>query len=198
MNKISIKWNPKVRKEKIWELYQKEVKGIADEKLIDDVGLALLLRCESILMVSNREVHCPRCKSRFQLKKTWHDKAEKYNCPSSDCDWKVAWTEYHNSWRHRDLIGGGALPVFSEFIEAYPKAKDASSKMVLIDRLIHSFHIQAKSQLPTKTASYNLIEGNMRQVVELLDRLSTSNGTDKEKWRERIEFARRLRRGKAP
>ena len=67
--------------------------------------------------------------------------------------------------------------------------------MILIDNLIHSFHIQAKTQLPIKTASYNLIEGNMKQIVKMLDDLSYSDGIDKEEWRKKIEIGNQARRG---
>ena len=193
---MKIRWNPKVRKEKIWELYQKESKGIVDQELIDEVGIALLLRCKSILMVCNREVSCPECKKRFQLKKTWHDQAKEFRCPSMGCLWKIDWEEYHNSWKHRDLMGGNAAPAFREYLHAYPRAADAKAKMVLIDKLIHSFHMHAKSQLPTKTVSCNLIEGNAKKIVEMLDRLSFSDGISKVEWKSSVEIARQFRLGR--
>src|SRR5258708_28782977 len=51
-------WAPKVRPEKIWQLYQNDARGLVDETLVDDVGLALYLRCESVLLVSAGRIKC--------------------------------------------------------------------------------------------------------------------------------------------
>ena len=42
-----IRWEPRVPKRKIRLLYETDAKGIYDEELIDDVGFALLARCQS-------------------------------------------------------------------------------------------------------------------------------------------------------
>jgi hypothetical protein len=38
-----------------------------NEVLVEDVGLTLLQRCESIWLVANLEVECPRCGAVFTL-----------------------------------------------------------------------------------------------------------------------------------
>ena len=52
-------------KRKIRRLYETDAMGIVDEELLDDVGLSLCLRCQSILAVSdarNGKVRCPGCR----------------------------------------------------------------------------------------------------------------------------------------
>ena len=53
-------WSPKIRQSKIWQLYQNDARGTIDEILVEDVGLALLQRCESIRLVTQRKVESPR------------------------------------------------------------------------------------------------------------------------------------------
>ena len=46
-----IRWAPKVRQEKLWQLYQSDAQGLLDEDLAAEVGYALLARCESITLI---------------------------------------------------------------------------------------------------------------------------------------------------
>lgn len=64
-NELRIRWAPKVRQHQIRRLYENDARGIVDTTLIDDVGLALFLRCESLLMIWRGEVRCPVCRTRF-------------------------------------------------------------------------------------------------------------------------------------
>ena len=58
MEKIS--WAIKIR-----QLYENDARGTVDEVMVEDVGLALLQRCQSIWLVTHREVECPRCGAEF-------------------------------------------------------------------------------------------------------------------------------------
>jgi hypothetical protein len=68
--------------------------------------------------------------------------------------------------------------------------------MILIDQLIHEFHRDIKTRLPHKSASYNLIEGNLKQIVEFLDSIFYADGIDKETWRSDSAVADSRRRRK--
>jgi hypothetical protein len=65
--------------------------------------------------------------------------------------------------------------------------------MLLIDRLIHGFHIYFKDESPTRTTAVNLIEGNYHEVVDFLDQLTYgSTGTPGtytiyQEWRQKID-----------
>ena len=98
MNATRIYWSPKVRRELIYRLYKSNESGVFDEELIDDVGFRLYERCESILMVTNRQVYCPICHTKFQLKTTWKDKRTHFPCPADGCPWEVEWEQYHQSF----------------------------------------------------------------------------------------------------
>ena len=58
-------------------------------------------------------------------------------------------------------------------MEKFPKARTPREKMLLIDGLIHGFHIYiAMSAETSRPTAVNLIEGRMQEVIRLLDGLA--------------------------
>ncbi len=197
-----IRWAPKVSRGRIWQLYQSDARGVVDEELIDDVGLALLERCHSILQVTNRQVVCPRCGTVVTCRDSWAGPEDQaIHCSATGCVWQTTWARYHASWRHRDLIGTAALPAFGAYAERYPTAGSPRGKMVLIDQLRHAFHWDLKLGLPNRSAANNLIEGSHEQVIALLETLTygdprrSQSATTSAQWEETVERMRRRRRG---
>ena len=192
-----IRWAPKVRQEKLWNLYQSDARGLLDEDLLDRVGYALLTRCECIFMINEGKVACPRCGAAFVVRSPFMSGgAEPVGCPTAGCGWTVTGQEYGQSIRHRELHSGNAGPAFEAYVEAYPKAKTAQERMLAIDRLIHAFHWDLKMALPNRPAGNNLIEGSLDQVIDLLDRLSYGNSAQaKDAWRETLAVMKKRRRG---
>ena len=189
-----IKWAPKVGRAKIWRLYQNDALGAIDDSLVVDVGFSLWLRCKSIVMVTLRQVECPRCGQVFDIGRI--EGSEAIPCPAPGCGWQVSGEQYHASWRHRDLLGSKALSAFQAFVEDYPRARSSAERMVCIDRLIHAFHWDLIANAPNRSVGNNLIEGSHIQVVALLDKLSFGESSiDKEQWRETVDTMMRRRRG---
>jgi len=60
-----VPWPPRVTKERLWRLYASEAAGLLEEELLDEVGVTLYLRCQTILDVYSAlhrgMVRCPRC-----------------------------------------------------------------------------------------------------------------------------------------
>jgi hypothetical protein len=162
----SIKWTSKINPYKLVSLYQKYMENQADVADVDNVGIWLLLRVKDILLISECKCVCPECNDEFKVQN------EITNCPNSNCQFSITREQYHTSWQHKDLWCGKALPSFTLYFQRYPCAKDINEKMILIDTLIHSFHIDLKLNLPNRSAGNNLIEGSLKQVVEILDNLS--------------------------
>ena len=196
MNATRIYWSPKVRRELIYRLYKSNESGVFDEELIDDVGFRLYERCESILMVTNRQVYCPICHTKFQLKTTWKDKRTHFPCPADGCPWEVEWEQYHQSFTKKNLIAGGAMDTFERFYRDFPHQKTTQTKMITIDILIHAFHMDLKNNLPRKSAGFNLIEGSLKQIVEFLNSISSTTAVDKNRWRTEEKLSRDYRSGK--
>jgi hypothetical protein len=198
MEKIS--WSPKIRQSKIWRLYQNDARGAVDEVLVEDVGLGLLERCRSIWLVTRREVECPRCGATFPLCEpdSWNMLPGLQRCPSPGCGWETTAEAWHQSWKHRELLGTAAMDAIETYLQDYPRAHKTEARMVCIDQLIHSFHISLRTGKSTRSFANNLIEGSHDQVVDFLDRLSAkSGGVDKDQWRAQVRNMYKTRRGQA-
>jgi hypothetical protein len=81
---------------------------------------------------------------------------------------------------------GRAIGAFANFHKDYPQAKTYPEKMLLIDRLIHSFHIDEKTGDQVKSVASKLLEGNKKAVVSFLDNLSARQPGEKECWRRAV------------
>jgi hypothetical protein len=195
-----INWPPKIRQAKIWQLYKNDALGAVDDALVEDVGFRLFHRCRSILLVTHREVECPRCGTVFPMSQpgVWVLLPGVQACPTPGCGWETTAEEWHASWRHQDLLGTAAMQATETYLHDFPLARTAQKRMVCIDQLIHSFHISLRTGKAGRSFANNLIEGSHDQVVEFLDRLSNKNGgVDKDQWRDEIGNMYDRRRGKS-
>lgn len=192
-----ILWSPKIRREKLWDLYQSDAQGDLDEDLLTEVGYGLLARCQSILMIRTGKVTCPRCGTVFQVVEPGQPPTTTpVPCPGTDCGWQVSGGEYHQSKRHRELMIGKAGPAFETYVQRFPSAATPQERMFAIDRLIHDFHWDLVRQLPNRPAANNLIEGSLAQVIDLLDRLSYGDDAEaKARWHETVSIMMKRRRG---
>ena len=189
-----IQWSPRIRPGKIKQLYESDAQGFQDDDLCNDVGFRLYLRCQTIVMVSRDEVTCPRCGTTFIIETS--SKETVTICPTKDCGWGITVLTYRQSWSKKRIWGANALPVFEAYYDQFSPALPYNEKMVLIDRLIHSFHWSLKEDQPNRSVANNLIEGNHDQVVEFLDNLTGLENDRKEVWRETKEWMMRRRKGK--
>jgi hypothetical protein len=197
MNMEKISWSPKIRQAKIWQLYQNDALGTVDEILVEDAGLILFDRCRSIWLVTRREVECPRCGMIFTLCEpgSWKSLPGVQTCPTPGCGWETTAEQWHESWKHRELLGTAAMEAVETYLHDYPRARNTQERMVYIDQLIHSFHISLRSGRATRSFANNLIEGSHEQVLEFLDRLASKpGGVDKEQWRTEVNHMLSRRR----
>lgn len=194
-----IVWSPKIRQAKIRQLYQNDALGAVDEILVEDVGLSLLHRCQSIWLVTRREVECPLCGTVFTLCEpgSWKMLPGVQTCPTPNCGWETTAEQWHDSWRHRELLGTAAMGAIETYLHEYPRAQGTAEQMVCIDQLIHSFHISLQTGRLNRSFANNLIEGSHDQVVDFLDRLSAiTGGVDKDQWREEVKSMYTTRQGR--
>jgi len=162
-------WAPRVTKREIRRLYETDARGIYDDDLIDEVGYGLLARCESFIDANEAragKARCPRCSSIVE-----HG-CRKEDVLRCDCGWELTWGAYFKTIQHVQLSGAEAvLDQFRSFVTAFPSARTAREKVLLIDRLIHGFHWYLKSGV-TRPVAVNLIEGRLSDVVAFLDDLT--------------------------
>jgi ribosomal protein S27AE len=166
-------WAPRVPQDKIRRLYETDARGIYDSDLLDEVGYALLSRCQSFIEANEaREgrVRCPRCAA------TVSHAAHPDTVLHCACGWTLPWPVYFGSIQHVQLSGAEpVLEQFRAFVRAFPAARTPRQKMLTIDRLIHGFHTYLKTDRPTRPVAINLIEGRLNQVVAFLDGLAYSD-----------------------
>lgn len=188
-----ISWAPKVPKAKIQRLYAADARGMAEEELVDEVGWALWSRCDSILTVTAAHygrLQCPRCGAWIESPRPWED-SDQVVCPA--CAWQIAWAAYHQTYKGKQLFGANAVEPFQAYHKAFPQAREYSQKMLLIDQLIHAFHIGLTEI--GRPAGANLIEGNLKDVIHFLDQLTNAGtsaaglGNTRDEWRKTMESA---------
>jgi predicted RNA-binding Zn-ribbon protein involved in translation (DUF1610 family) len=187
------RWARRVPKRKIRQLYETDAQGIYDLELINEVGYALLARCESFITANRAregELPCPACGetvSRVEMRRE-----EVLHCP---CGWTLPWVDYLRTIQHKQLYGAEpVLKLFREYVRDFPRAGTARERMLLIDRLIHGFHwYYHQPELPTRPVAVNLIAGKMRDVVRFLDRLTYGDKSTpgmqevREEWEGRLD-----------
>jgi hypothetical protein len=196
-DRSEIYWNPRVKLQKIQELYLNDAAGIYDNELIDEIGVTLYLRCESVLEFTEAlfgRVKCKRCANSGKttiLERKTQKPNELLKCPV--CAWQILWRVYltESEKTRGQLNAGHALAAFQEYVRVYPKDSNAREKILAIDRLIHEFHWvlgrDGKTPLASRTACVNLLEGTATEVLNVLDGLAggTTSGVSAEKdaWR---------------
>ncbi len=195
MSKLLPQWAPRIKKHKIYRLYQLDALGIHDEELIEDVGYNLRARCQSFIeanQATNGKAPCPSCGKLISHQ--W-DKKEILRCES--CEWELSWGEYFSTIQHKQLSGANpVLNLFQEFVDRFPLAKSTQEKIFLIDQLLHGFHYNLKYGY-TRPVAINLIEGKLSEVITFLDHLSygpkSTNGlvANRDRWAENSQNARR-------
>ena len=129
-------WAPRVRMALIKSLYEADAAGLADDDLVNEVGHALLMRCESIYRVTERR--CPDCGEVLEGAHDVGSRDRTISCPG--CGWISTWRAYHRSYKGNRIHGGRAYREFVHFLCEFPTCRTKSSKMLAIDRLIHAVH----------------------------------------------------------
>jgi hypothetical protein len=190
MNEVEIIWAPRVPQSLIHRLYEMDALGIQDEELIDEVGWRLLARCQSFVSAveaARGKVLCPACNQEIN-----HEGKPDELLHCQRCGWETTWKAFFKTFQHKQLSGADpVLQLFRIYIRGYPCAASYQQKMLLVDRLIHGFHIYLGE--PTRTTAVNLIEGRYHEVVNFLDRLSYGQDSTVgiqsvyKDWRQKID-----------
>jgi predicted RNA-binding Zn-ribbon protein involved in translation (DUF1610 family) len=169
-------WAPKVPQFKIRLLYERDAQGIIDLDLIEEVGWALWQRCDSILTVTaahHGHVLCPVCGTGIERQ---NPRSADETVACTKCGWHIPWAAYHQSYQGKQLFGANAVEVFETYHRAFPRAQAAQEKMVLIDQLIHAFHVGLKESIGRPVAA-NLIAGSLKDVIRFLDQLTSGEAS---------------------
>ena len=182
-------WAPRLRKVQIEKLYRSSGLGLLDEEIIDDVGFSLYARCLSMLQVSEAlrgNPPCPRCEAVAQI-----DNAPVRFVRCANCGWTCPWALYQKTYQHKGLFAGGLEPFVKEFVLKFPATQSHRERMVLIDTLIHRFHWESSGVTDGRPGATSLIQGNMKDVMAFLDRLSYGSDIPNEIRQTREEWRKK-------
>jgi len=182
-------WAKKVSPEKIKRLYDQDAKGIYDEDLVDEIGISLYARVDSMLMVTSSNLGksiCIECRTEIP-----HNYQRGFILKCPQCGWSMPFGEYNDSYKNQTLHGYGALPELKKFYEQYPSAKTYVEKMLLIDFLIHTFHGNLNER-PSRPTATNVIEGSNAVVANFIFNLAYGEGStvaaeEMDKWLEKYQ-----------
>ncbi len=176
---------------KIRQFYVNEARGICDDELIEEVGIGLFARCQSIIAYTEAcetgKVRCMFCAKKGQtvfIQRNMAKPSALIRCPA--CGWQVRWRIYRTESENADgqLHAGHALDAFTRYVEVYPKCLTREDKIIAIDQLIHEFHWflirEGQPARGNKPAGVNLIRGNIQEVYSLLNELTYGDKTPPE------------------
>lgn len=169
----------RVSRRQIKRFYQTCGDGIFDAEIIEDLGVSLYARCQSML----GHLHCPDCgQPTTRLKRS-------LTC--SSCNWSCTWDGFRRTPGGTHLWPGRMQPFVQTFAQAYPNAATPRDKAILIDTLIHHFHGEMDDH--AKPGAYNLIEGELTDIVAFLDEITYGDNMPDDIARQRAAWRTRTR-----
>lgn len=161
------RWPEKLDIHKLNKLYQLDAGGIHDEVLADEIGLTLYLRCkcgkEDAERMDKNIIRCHGCGSEL-------DGDEDFR--QCSCGRQYSYREYRRSFRTNNMPTGAAAKIFATFIEDWESAKTYQEKMLLIDTLLHEFHLSMISGATHRPVAMNFIDGSRERVDQIISQLA--------------------------
>jgi RNase P subunit RPR2 len=172
-------WAERVSRRDIQRLYQSDAQGRLDEELLEQVHFAIYARVCDMLEVRQAQtfgrVTCRQCgqlvPQPFRMGSRGKDKL--LSCET--CGWQVTCGEYYESYNGRSLLPGSVTDLFESYMERFEQAQTPPQKMLLIDWLIHQFHVM--QGIPRMSVAKNVIQGTDEQVRELIETLAGSEAS---------------------
>lgn len=161
------RWPEKLDIYKLNKLYQLDAKGIRDEALADEIGLTLYLRCkygkEDAERMEQYTVRCHGCGRELGGEEDFRQ---------CGCGRQYSYREYRRSYRRNNMPTGAAAKTFADFIWKWEAAQGYQEKMILIDTLLHEFHLSMISGATHRPAAMNFIDGSRERVDQIISRLA--------------------------
>jgi hypothetical protein len=173
-----IRWARRLPPLLLKRLYDADARGFRDLELCEEVGSYLYARCATFGLIARGEVECPSCRTVFAVARRGASA-----CPRKGCGWATTQAAYRQSIRDHYAWMGRAIAAYETFERRWPGARSYADKILLVDQLIHSFHVDEKTGEPVKSVASKLLEGNKKDVVRFLDELSALDPAAKEDWR---------------
>ena len=190
-----VQWARRVPLYKVRLLYESDSKGILDEDLLTEVGYGIYACCQDLLeraVAARGRVKCRNCDNIIIRPLINGRFADSNILRCSLCGWEVACKDYHESLlRKRPALPYEPEEIFKEFAKQWPLASSSREKLLLIDRLIHEWHIHYITVgWPLGTS---VIQATARQMVDLLEGLAYGPDSSKGLEQTRMVWMTRLK-----
>lgn len=143
-----------------------DAKGIQDMFLVEEIGLTLYLRCkygkEDMERMGKYIIRCHNCDRELMGDSDFRQ---------CGCGYQYSYREYRRNYRKNNMPTGAATKVFEMFMTKWTIAKGYSEKMILIDTLLHEFHLSLISGAMNRPVAMNFIDGTRQKVERVIGML---------------------------
>lgn len=172
-------WAERVSRRDIQRLYESDAKGMLDEDLLERVHYAIYARVCDMFEVREAQtfgrVKCRQCGEPVPQLYGMGSRNKNKLLKCEKCGWQVTCGEFYDSYTGKSLLPGSVTNLFESYLERFPKAHTPAEKMLLIDWLIHQFHVM--QGIARMTVAKNVIQGTDEQVRELIETLACGAGS---------------------
>jgi hypothetical protein len=167
-------WAGRVPRRDIQRLYESDAQGLLDEALLDRVHYAIHTRVCDMFEVREAQktgrVKCRGCGEYIEERYRMGSRNRNNLLACAKCGWQVTCGEFYASYTGKSMLPGSVVDMFEEYLARFPRAGTSAEKMLLIDWLIHQFHVmQGVARMPV---GENVIQGSIDQVRELIEMLA--------------------------
>jgi hypothetical protein len=179
-----------VSRRDIERLYESDAQGMLDVELLDEVHYAIYARVCDMIEVREAQqsgrVACRRCRATIPQPYRMGSRNKGNVLTCAQCGWTITCGEFYASYTGKSLLPGSVPGLFESYLERFPKARTPSQKLLLIDWLIHQFHVM--EGIANKPVGRNVIQGTAAQVSALIESLAYGPGSTEglsslEDWR---------------
>lgn len=197
---LAMNWSKRVPLEKIKRLYHSDAQGMLDDALLDEVGHGLYMRCCDIREFKRAcagEVTCRNCGHQLCRRgiavRPQGDLSEVLKCR---CGWQMTWGDYLKKSQGNQLGASDVELLVEHFIGQWPQSKTPSDKLLLIDWLIHQFHVKIVGM--GNLFGVNMLSGSAQEVFDFLNTLAYGDNAPHQKqmrgtqalWQQARELCR--------
>jgi RNase P subunit RPR2 len=167
-------WAGKVSRRDIQKLYESDANGMLDEDLLDQVMFTLHARICDMFEVREAQqtgrVKCRKCGAPIAQPYRMGSTHRNDLMQCTQCGWETTCGEFFKSYTGKDLLPGSRKELFEEFLARLPAARTPQKKMLLLDWLIHEFHVHYG--IAGRLVAQNVIQGSRAQLIDLLSTLA--------------------------
>jgi len=84
------------------------------------------------------------------------------------CGYQYSYREYRRSYHSNNMPSGAAAKVFDKFLSDWPRVKTYKAELILIERLLHEFHLSLISGTVHRPVAMNFINGSRQKIEKII------------------------------